>query len=344
MKPRALALALMAAGTTLSGPTRASDDFCTRLIVYSVQQMCQFLGNGLTQCQPVGLAGPPPGCAKPGVPQYFPVVMGPPAIQMPPWMPTAPAVPNPYLSWNYPVAPPRAMPMPPATPMPYPLPGAASNAMWPVPVAPAPAAPRTAPTEAAKVATAEPTAAPAVAPTPATVEPVLGGELDNLAAVAAVAAPVPQPEPTPTPSPEPASTPPSASASAIAPTAEPAPAATNGETVIDEAKAHFAFDSAQLTDAGRAAIDAWLENVPKGARVRLTGHADRLGPVPYNLELSRQRAESVQRHLVEKGFDAGNITLIAKGESAPVKRCPGGATPATKACLAPNRRVEIESD
>ena len=342
MKPRALALALMAAGATLSGPTRASDDFCTRLIVYSVQQMCQFLGNGLTQCQPVGLAGPPPGCAKPGAPQYFPVVMGPPAIQMPPLMPTAPAMPNPYLSWNYPVAPPLAMPMPapPVSLMPYPLPDAATTAIRPA-IRPAPAP--TAPGETAKVATAEPTPAPAVAPMPATVVPKAGGELDNLAAAGTVAAPAPSPEPAPAPihTPEPAPTP--APAPALA--AEPAPPpAANGDTVIDEAKAHFAFDSAQLTDAGRAAIDAWLENVPKGARVRLTGHADRLGPVPYNLDLSRQRAESVQRYLVEKGFDAGNITLIAMGENAPVKRCPGGATPATKACLAPNRRVEIESD
>ena len=129
---------------------------------------------------------------------------------------------------------------------------------------------------------------------------------------------------------------------------DPAPATpavvAREQVVIDEAKAHFAFDSADLTDAGRAAIDDWLRRVPAGMRARLSGHADRLGPAPYNLDLSRRRAESVRDYLVRRGYAAGDIRVLAKGESEPVKQCAGGATPATKACLAPNRRVEIAAD
>ena len=78
--------------------------------------------------------------------------------------------------------------------------------------------------------------------------------------------------------------------------------------------------------------------------MRVSGHADRLGPEPYNLNLSLRRAEAVKQYLSEKGISPRRIQLQAKGEAEPVKRCKGGATPATKACLAPNRRVEIDPE
>jgi outer membrane protein OmpA-like peptidoglycan-associated protein len=46
-------------------------------------------------------------------------------------------------------------------------------------------------------------------------------------------------------------------------------------------------------------------------------------------------------YLVAKGKDARDIRIVAKGETEPVKHCKGGSTDATKACLAPNRRVLI---
>ncbi|MCU0841382.1 MAG: OmpA family protein [Thiobacillaceae bacterium] len=121
---------------------------------------------------------------------------------------------------------------------------------------------------------------------------------------------------------------------------ETAPAAAD----IGEAVAHFDFDSAELTAAGRAELDAWLARTPRGTQVVVTGHADRLGPVPYNVKLSQRRAETVRRYLVEREWDARDIQILAKGEAAPVKRCKGAASPATIACLAPNRRVEIDPE
>ncbi|MFN3593934.1 MAG: OmpA family protein [Thiobacillaceae bacterium] len=122
-------------------------------------------------------------------------------------------------------------------------------------------------------------------------------------------------------------------ASGTAPGSAPA-----GKTVI----VHFAFDSAQLTAAGHATLDTWLTAEGKDAKVVIIGHADRLGPAAYNKALSRRRAEAVRAYLVSKGVDAGRIEIIAKGESQPVKHCKGGANPRTIACLAPNRRVEID--
>lgn len=426
MKPSALLLALIAAGVATPGSARASEDFCSRLVIYAVQQVCQLLGNGLTQCQPVGVAGPAPGCAQPGTPAYWPVAMGPPVIQMPPALPHASLLPNPYLTWNvrpYGGVPGMAMPaVPPASMVVPSIPAPARDAA-PVGAIPPQRAERDAAstavvgetgagmgvTAAGERAAAPRTVAPMRVPT-ATRDAVLDNLADSGQSVqeavretvagellppisdavdarpspvvasttpvdapatpagdapaepgghphAAVTAgpdasllPVTEPMSPHTPlAPAGAATvQPDTPPSADRPDPAPAPATpavvAREQVVIDEAKAHFAFDSADLTDAGRAAIDDWLRQVPAGMRVRLTGHADRLGPAPYNLDLSRRRAESVRDYLVRRGYAAGDIRVLAKGESEPVKQCAGGATPATKACLAPNRRVEIAAD
>jgi OOP family OmpA-OmpF porin len=111
-----------------------------------------------------------------------------------------------------------------------------------------------------------------------------------------------------------------------------------------DALAHFDFDSAELTAAGRAVLDAWLAEAPKNTPVRISGYADRLGPEPYNLTLSLRRAEAVKQYLAGKGIELRRIQTQAKGEAEPVKQCKGGATPTTKACLAPNRRVHIDPE
>ena len=80
-----------------------------------------------------------------------------------------------------------------------------------------------------------------------------------------------------------------------------------------------------------------------GLRVRIAGHADRFGSARYNLSLSQRRAESVRRYLAAKGVKEEDAILVALGESQPVVTCAGAPTPATKACLAPNRRVEIQA-
>ncbi|MEW5770005.1 MAG: OmpA family protein [Pseudomonadota bacterium] len=167
--------------------------------------------------------------------------------------------------------------------------------------------------------------------------------------------PVPVPPPMPVPpsataqlapaiqvTPEPARlTPPAIPAAATAP--PPAPPAQPAATgvVVEDAHAHFAFDSAELSAAGRATLDIWLAGLPRGQRVVVTGHTDRLGPLAYNLVLSRRRAEAARQHLVARGKPAGEMRVVAMGERMPIKHCKGVASPATKACLAPNRRVEI---
>jgi len=120
--------------------------------------------------------------------------------------------------------------------------------------------------------------------------------------------------------------------------------ASTPSVVVEDALAHFAFDSAELTEVGRSVLDDWLAKSPVGMPIVVTGYADRLGPEPYNLKLSARRAESVREYLISKGKDKRDIRTVAKGEADPVKRCRGAASLATKDCLAPNRRVEIDPE
>lgn len=111
---------------------------------------------------------------------------------------------------------------------------------------------------------------------------------------------------------------------------------------MEDSLAHFDFDSAEFNATGRAAVDVWRQTADPDLRVRLTGHADRFGPSAYNVILSRRRAETVRRYLVDKGMKPENLEIVAQGESSPVVHCKGRANSATIACLAPNRRVVIE--
>ena len=101
----------------------------------------------------------------------------------------------------------------------------------------------------------------------------------------------------------------------------------------------FATNSAQLTAAGRAAIDnviAQLATFDKVDSVTVSGHADSRGNDAYNQSLSERRAASVRDYMAANGIDAGILSAVGMGESAPV------ATNDTAEGRAQNRRVEID--
>ncbi|MBW2465962.1 MAG: OmpA family protein [Deltaproteobacteria bacterium] len=77
-----------------------------------------------------------------------------------------------------------------------------------------------------------------------------------------------------------------------------------------------------------------LKAYPK-TTVELEGHTDSIGPEDYNMGLSKRRAESVKRTLVERfNIDASRITTTGYGETRPVD------TNDTPAGRQNNRRVD----
>ena len=98
---------------------------------------------------------------------------------------------------------------------------------------------------------------------------------------------------------------------------------------------------------GRAQLDAFgaaLAHDPASwQRLVITGHTDRLGRHDYNLKLSQCRAETVRDYMQRKsGLAADRLESHGLGAMQPVTFCTGPVNDALKACLQPNRRVEIE--
>jgi OOP family OmpA-OmpF porin len=132
-----------------------------------------------------------------------------------------------------------------------------------------------------------------------------------------------------------------------APAPEPAPPPPVAQSQKLSADGLFAFGKSSLddlSDAGRAQLDAFAASLLGGAPyeiVHVIGHSDRIGNAAANLQLSNRRAESVRDYLVQKGVPAERITAVGRGSVEPVVECGEMAREALIECLAPNRRVEI---
>jgi OOP family OmpA-OmpF porin len=112
-------------------------------------------------------------------------------------------------------------------------------------------------------------------------------------------------------------------------------------------EAFFGFNRYSLTPNAMQKIDAFLADL-QGAPYKLivvTGHADRIGSDRYNRQLSEQRALQVKRYLGTKGVQTAKIETNAVGAMEPATApgaCEGLSREETIACLAPDRRVELE--
>ncbi|WP_353172450.1 OmpA family protein [Paracandidimonas soli] len=107
----------------------------------------------------------------------------------------------------------------------------------------------------------------------------------------------------------------------------------------------FAFGSATLTTAGLNTvrdIASQLKQLSELQQVTVSGHTDRIGNDAANLRLSQQRAESVRNALATEGIPASKVRAHGFGEDRPLVQCGQQDRDVLIACLAPNRRVDIE--
>ncbi|MDP6574503.1 MAG: OmpA family protein [Rhodospirillales bacterium] len=123
------------------------------------------------------------------------------------------------------------------------------------------------------------------------------------------------------------------------------PAALDGDQLGNPFKARgpraftvfFEFDSAALTPESEQAMDAIAASAKAGGplHVIVDGHADRAGAAPYNVALSRRRANAVTRGLVARGLSHERLAVHAFGETRPRVLTPDGLRDPR------NRRVEV---
>jgi OmpA-OmpF porin, OOP family len=115
----------------------------------------------------------------------------------------------------------------------------------------------------------------------------------------------------------------------------PLAVATTTEIRIGE-EIRFATDSADLvseSDAVLGAVRRLLEEHPAIRRVRVEGHTDAVGDPAYNEDLSRRRASSVVRWLVDHGVAGDRLESTGWGSARPL------APNDTEEGRARNRRV-----
>ncbi|WP_423148701.1 OmpA family protein [Rubrolithibacter danxiaensis] len=100
----------------------------------------------------------------------------------------------------------------------------------------------------------------------------------------------------------------------------------------------FEFDSSVLKTSSYPTLDRVSNDLRanSSAKLNLEGHASAEGTESYNMNLSRDRANSVKTYLVNSGVDAKRISVKGYGESRPI------ASNSTEEGRIQNRRVEIK--
>jgi peptidoglycan-associated lipoprotein len=146
--------------------------------------------------------------------------------------------------------------------------------------------------------------------------------------VAAAPPPPPPPPPAPAPAPPPAPKPLTEEELFAKKTLDQ----LNAEMPLTDVM--FDYDMSAIRDDQRALLQKNADWMRKWTTTRVTieGHADARGTNEYNLALGERRGNAVKDYMASLGIAANRMTVISKGEEAPV------CTNDTDACHARNRR------
>jgi OOP family OmpA-OmpF porin len=109
------------------------------------------------------------------------------------------------------------------------------------------------------------------------------------------------------------------------------------QTVVVLSRVLFDLNSSTLRPEAAAELDKIVQGLKSQptVRVEIGGHTCNIGTEPYNLGLSRRRAEAVQSYLVSHGIDASRLTAEGYGEFSPI------VSNDTESGRQQNRRVEF---
>ena len=84
----------------------------------------------------------------------------------------------------------------------------------------------------------------------------------------------------------------------------------------------FAYDSVELNPDARTVLQKNTDYLKRWAstKVMVEGHADARGTNEYNLALGERRAGAARDYVVSLGIPVDRVTIVSKGEEAPVCR------------------------
>lgn len=120
------------------------------------------------------------------------------------------------------------------------------------------------------------------------------------------------------------------------------------ETHTLSADALFKFDKFTLNailPSAQENLDMFIRSLQDNAEnivsITVIGHTDRLGTDAYNYQLGLKRAKTIKDLLIRQGITAP-IDARSEGRRQPVSKDCVGQGASLKACLQPDRRIEIK--
>ena len=118
--------------------------------------------------------------------------------------------------------------------------------------------------------------------------------------------------------------------------------AMQGRVSIDTV-AHFAFNSADLNDQDKPALQDFAKTISKyhpNVLITVEGFTDPAGSRSYNKKLGMERAKAVRDFLVSSGMNTDQVRAVSYGKDTNRQVTKG----ATHAAGADNRRVSLTVD
>jgi outer membrane protein OmpA-like peptidoglycan-associated protein len=109
---------------------------------------------------------------------------------------------------------------------------------------------------------------------------------------------------------------------------------------VNEVISHFVLNKWKLPSSGITLLDEAVSKLQKYPRLRVNikGYTDSTGPAEWNAILSKRRAESVKKYLVDHGISEDRIeSVTGMGPADPI------ADNGTKEGRDKNRRAEVKS-
>lgn len=85
---------------------------------------------------------------------------------------------------------------------------------------------------------------------------------------------------------------------------------------------YFGFDSTDIKPQAAEELDKLVQLLTDNPEIKIEmgSHTDSVGSFDYNIDLSRRRAESTIRYLINKGISPERLTAKGYGESQPIAR------------------------
>ena len=107
---------------------------------------------------------------------------------------------------------------------------------------------------------------------------------------------------------------------------------------------YFEFDSTRIQQSAAKELDKLVQLLIDNPEIKIEmgSHTDSVGSNSYNYELSKGRAESTVRYLIEHGISAERLTARGYGEEKPIARNTNPDGTDNKAGRDMNRRTEFK--